>query len=133
MEVGEIDQLAVQVAELKRQKSELDEKLKEINDQCSEAERMLSEALIEEGKDKWIVKGVGTLSLRVSTYWNITDNNALVKFLERNAPEMIKIHPTTIRGWANDFRQQMIDQQNAVDFDQIGIKPYDKVAISLRK
>lgn len=128
MKVEELNILSKQVADLKIRKTDLENSLKEINNQLDKVEVKFVEALIQDGIDKWS-NDYGTFTPRISTHWKILDNQQLVKYLENNAPEMVKIHPQTIRGWANTNRDIDINW----DYGKLGIEPYDIKKITYRR
>lgn len=129
MEVAQIDELSVVVANIEIEKDKAESILKEIKERYKLAELELLAALTEAGKDKWIVDGIGTLSMNVSTYWNITDQEKALEYLKSTAPEQIKVNPTNIRGWATEYFEQHPDLDPAT----FGFNRYEKPRITLRR
>lgn len=129
MEVKDIDVLAKELAEARIIKDAISDQLKEANAKYEEIEKRFVEAMISEGKDSWKVEDIGSLSIKVSTYWNIQDQPKLVDYLLANDRSMVKIHPQSIRGWANELSE--LGKRD--ELLQLGLEPYDKVGVTLRR
>lgn len=120
-------------------KSKLDaimEAEKEARALKDQAEQKLVESMVSGNMQKASFEGLGTFSLRRSTNWTIVDQKKIVEFLKVEAPDMIKIHPVSIKGWANEFRETkedapIMDENDWINF--FGMKPYDKIGITLRR
>ena len=134
--MNKINELARDFFEKKMKLDGINEAAKEAKGDKDIAEGRLVEEMVKLGMQKTSFEGMGTFSLRTSSNWNIVDQKALVAYLKENAPEMIKIHPQTIKGWANEFKGSKEDAPLMNEDDWInyfGMKPYDKIAITLRK
>lgn len=136
MDNGQLNNLARDFFEKKAKLDSINEVVKEAKAEKAEAEDLLCNAMTAGAMSKMSLEGMGTFSIRKSTNWNIVDQQQIVAYLKDHAPEMIKIHPQSIKGWANDFRLGKDDASVMNEDDWItffGMKPYDKVGITLRK
>lgn len=110
---------------------------KEARQLKDEAEDKLADALINAKLKKASFDGLGSFSLRRSTNWNIIDQQKLITYLQQNAPEIIKLHPQNIKGWANEIREYTESTFTAAPEEQwqeiFGMVPYDKIKITVSK
>ena len=130
MQVKDINDFAAMVANLNENKAILEQELADIAEELTALEQNLIEALVSENIKEWVNER-GKFSIKISTYWNIKDQEKCLEYFKTNDPSMIKLHPTTIRGYFNDLLEsQKIKEE---DFLNIGVAPYQKKSILLRK
>jgi hypothetical protein len=128
VDVSRIDEIAIQIATLTLEKRDKEAEVKEINKKILEAESKLIPILLEEGREKWDIPELGSVSLRASTNWNIEDQGKLLEYLRDNEPGLIKMHPMFIKGWATEKLAE-----GNWDCEAIGLKPYEQIKTSFRR
>lgn len=134
MDIKEADMIASRMKELSDQIDERESELKLLKEEYAEKERILMDVMVQEGKSTWEIPE-GSFKYAESTYWNIRDNEKLISWIKTNAPAMLKLHPTTIRGFLNDMRESIIEgREKEPDYaNEIGVVPYVKPKISFRR
>jgi hypothetical protein len=136
MDNHDLNELAQDYHEKKTALDSIMKEEKEIRAKKEEAEERLVEAMISAQLNKIALDGFGSFTIRKSTNWNIVDQDRLVAYLKQHAPAMIKIHPVTIKGWANDLATIMPETALYSPekwINEFGMEPYEKVGITLRK
>ena len=129
VEVSVLNGLAVEIAQLTLDKRAKEAEVKELTKKIGEVEAKLIPLLVEEQRDSWEIPELGKLSLRVSTNWNIQDQEALVNYLLDYNKAMVKMHPQSIKGWASE----QLEQNPNWNSSEIGLVPYEQIKTSFRR
>lgn len=127
MQVQEIDEIAIKIANLKEKKKELEKEVSSIEKDLDFNELRLSEILLEQGKTSWEVQGVGKFGIRISSNWSTEDRSKLIEYFKTNNPEMLTVNSNSLKAWANAEREA----NPGWDYKAIGLAdPFEKKKIT---
>lgn len=138
MTIQQLDALTVDILKLKEEKDTIKKVLSEVEKKLIEKEFSVIELMTEHEKDKWEVKGVGSLSLSSRDYWQILDHQTLAKhFIKNDEFEMIKINTPSVQGYFSSMKADYAE--NGHEFmiaklqENCGVKAFTKMRLTRRK
>jgi len=102
MQIQELNDLAIKIAEIKDQKDNLNKQLSELEKKLEPLQDRFNEILVEQGKPNWYVEGYGLFSPSKANWYKVKDYPKLREYMRgQGLDDMLTVNANALRGWLN--------------------------------
>lgn len=102
MQIQELNDLAIKIAEIKDQKDSLNKQLSELEKKLEPLQDRFNEILVEQGKPNWYVEGYGLFSPSKANWYKVKDYPKLREYMRgQGLDDMLTVNANALRGWLN--------------------------------
>ena len=130
MEIADLNNLAENIARLRRDKAEVKKQSTAIEEQIQLLESQLIDMLTEADKSNWEVKGLGIFRIVKANRYKTSDKDKLLSYFLGHIDQhgnydlrrMLSVNSNTLNAWAN--------REEELNHTEIGVEPYIRNSIS---